>query len=829
MTMRRQALRSSALLATYLLLSLILFFFFTLPSILVRAEPASSGTSAAMGEADRVTPGDMNTGALLLQTEDGGLVEAPRLATDIVMTVNGTIARVAVTQRFENPSDRWLEGIYVFPLPEQSAVDALHMEIGDRVIEGEVKGRDEAKKAYEEAKDAGQKASLVEQERPNIFTNSVANIGPHEAIVVRIEYQETVKQDAGVYSLRFPLVVAPRYNQKASEVTTVDFGGKPTVVDPVPDRDRITPPVLDPAKSPKINPVSIQVKLNAGFVLGDVKSSFHQITLDRTGDETATLSLAGGTVPADKDFELIWSPKAASVPQTAVFHEIVNGQDYLLAMVTPPTLDSAPKLLPRELIFVIDNSGSMAGTSIVQAKQSLLFALNRLRAGDKFNVVRFDDTMETLFDTAVDASSENLAIAKNFVSRLDAEGGTEMLPALKVALKDASPNDTTRLRQVVFLTDGVVGNEAQLFEEIASRVGRSRLFTVGIGSAPNSYFMRRAAELGRGTFTEIGSEEQVLERMSALFTKLEKPVMVGLKAEWPNGTSVEVWPEPLPDLYAGEPVVLSAKVSSMNGELHLSGTFDGKPWTAGLRMSDAIDGAGVAKLWARSKIASLEAKLYGGMDEAGVDKVIETVALEHHLVSSQTSLIAIDKTKSRPDGQGVSSVDMPVNLPDGWVYDKVFGPQGSAQHAMKAAGRPASYDRALMQNPSGAGLSTSMMPSAPPQLAFDGGAVATTESAPADVDAAPPVPDPAQMPDTVTVAPAGPEAGQADQSYPLLPLTVVPKPDRSPLAVLKVPHDPNQRIAILALVLALLSAVTFILWRYHRRDYASPRRIGRRI
>ena len=248
------------------------------------------------------------------------------------------------------------------------------------------------------------------------------------------------------------------------------------------------------------------------------------------------------------------------MPQTSLFYESVGGQDYLLAMVTPPTLDAAPKLLPRELIFVIDNSGSMAGTSIVQAKQSLLFALGRLRPGDKFNVVRFDDTLETLFDTAVDASSDNLAIAKHFVSRLDAEGGTEMLPALEAALKDATPEDTTRLRQVVFLTDGSVGNEAQLFEEIAKNRGRSRLFTVGIGSAPNSYFMTRAAELGRGTFTEIGSDAQVLERMSALFAKLEKPVMMGLKAEWPAGTSVEVWPDPLPDLYAGEPVVLSAKL-----------------------------------------------------------------------------------------------------------------------------------------------------------------------------------------------------------------------------------------------------------------------------
>ncbi len=258
MTTRRQALRSSKSLATSLFLSLILIFFFTLPSILVRAEPVPSGASASLGEADRVTPDDMSTGSLLLQTEDGGLVAAPRLATDVVMAVSGTIARVTVTQRFENPSDRWLEGVYVFPLPEQSAVDALHMEIGSRVIEGEIKGRDEAKQAYEAAKDAGQKASLVEQERPNIFTNSVANIGPHEAIVVRIEYQETVKQDAGVYSLRFPLVVAPRYIPKASEAISVDYGGKPAIVDPVPDRDRITPPVLDPAKfrqdQPRVDP-----------------------------------------------------------------------------------------------------------------------------------------------------------------------------------------------------------------------------------------------------------------------------------------------------------------------------------------------------------------------------------------------------------------------------------------------------------------------------------------------------------------------------------------------------------------------------------------------
>ncbi|MEZ5874563.1 MAG: marine proteobacterial sortase target protein [Hyphomicrobiales bacterium] len=797
MTMHRQAPGSFKPLATLpflSLLTLILTTLLALPPILARAESPAA--------AKFVTPGEMNTGALLLQTE-GGLVEAPRLETDVVVTVNGTIARTVVTQHFTNPGDTWLEGIYVFPLPEQSAVDGLRMEIGDRVIVGEIKGRDEAKELYEAAKDAGQKASLVEQERPNIFTNSVANIGPHESVIIRIEYQETVKQDGGVYSLRFPLVVAPRYNPEPKIVNLVDYGGKIAPVDPVPDRDRITPPVLDPAEHGKINPVSIQVTLNAGFALGDIDSAYHEIALKRTGDETAVLALADGTVPADKDFELTWRPKAALAPQTALFHEVVDGEHYLFAMVTPPTLDADPKILPRELIFVIDNSGSMSGTSIVQAKQSLLFALDRLRPEDTFNVIRFDDTLELLFDAAVPANSENLAIAKHFVSRLDAEGGTEMLPALKAALKDTNPDDDASVRQVVFLTDGAIGNEAQLFAEISANAGRSRLFTVGIGSAPNSYFMRRAAELGRGTFTHIGAEAQVLERMSALFAKLEKPLLVGLKAEWPAGTTTEVWPDPLPDLYAGEPVVLSAKVSSPDGELRLKGTFDGKPWSVAIPLADAVDGAGVGKLWARTKIAALEAKQVSDGDQ-GIAKSIEKVALLHHLVSSQTSLVAIDPATSRPDGENVTSTELPLNLPDGWVYDKVFG--------RSIAGKQLRAALPLKQ-----------------VLAFDQAAAPSAASTLADVAATPAEEAPAPQP----VAASYDTADAATETeMPQSPATGVTAPQETSIDEISATPTPNsqtRQIGMFILLLTILSAVTLLLWRHYRRDDASPRRIGRRI
>ena len=793
MTMRRQARGFSKPLTTLPLLSLIAAAVFALPSLLARAEPLEPV------QARLVSPGDMNTGALLLKSE-GGFLEAPRLDTDVAIDVNGTIARTVVTQRFENPGDHWLEGIYVFPLPEQSAVDGLHMEIGDRVIEGEIKGRADAKALYEAAKDAGQKASLVEQERPNIFTNSVANIGPHETVVIRIEYQETVRQDAGVYSLRFPLVVAPRYSPAAPKLNLIDFGGKPLPVDPVPDRDRITPPVLDPGTHGKINPVSIQVSLNAGFALGDIDSPYHEIALKRTGDDTAVLALAGGAVPADKDFALTWKPKSATVPQTALFHEMVGGQHYLLAMVTPPTLDAAPKALPRELIFVIDNSGSMAGASIVQAKQSLLFALGRLNPDDTFNVIRFDDTMETLFDGAVPASSDNLAIAKHFVSRLDADGGTEMLPALKAALQDANSGDESRLRQVVFLTDGAIGNEAQLFAEIAAHKGRSRLFTVGIGSVPNSYFMRRAAELGRGTFTYIGAETEVLARMQALFAKLEKPVLVGLTAQWPDGTEIEMWPDPLPDLYAGEPVVLSAKLSASGGQLRLEGSFDGKPWTETVPLARAIDGAGVGKLWARSKIAALEAKQSGEIGAELLEKAIEQVALQHHLASSQTSLVAIDTANSRPDGEVVTTTALPLNLPDGWVYDKVYGrPKAGELRAAAQVGHTLAFDgssspRAVSNFADELVVAAEPTPAPPPQADLDFG-----------------------MPERV---PASDTAGGVAQPHET---TTVSEAEPSTW------NGKTGQIAMFVLLLIFLSTVTLLMWRHHRRDHASPRRIGRRV
>jgi len=654
------------------------------------ADPATEAQTSPACPTGLMHRDEAASGTLLLKTTTAGCyLGAPRVAADIAVDVSGPVARTKVTQRFENPADGWVEGVYVFPLPEGGAVDTLRMKIGKRFIEGEIKERQEARQIYEKAKMDGKKASLVEEDRPNVFTNQVANIGPRETIVVQIEYQESLPFDRDRYRLRIPLVVAPRYNPQPSVILAGYHEGSEqfTVSDPVPDRNRLDSPVLRPEFG-KTNPVSITVHLQAGFPLGDVQSGSHAISVVRDGDSGATVALKDGETPADRDFTLSFAPRPGAAPTVSLLKQAKDGSDYLLALVVPPAMnkDFAPK--PRETIFVLDNSGSMAGESIRQAKASLLLALGRLKPADRFNVIRFDNTLTVLFPRTVDASPANLAAAKSYVNGLDAAGGTEMLPALLAALNDDTPEDTTHLRQVIFLTDGEVGNEAELFSAIAHKLGRTRLFTVGIGSAPNTYFMSGAARAGRGTYTYIGSTDEVAPRMAELFAKLERPVMTDLTASWTKAQP-ESWPNPLPDLYDGEPVVLTARTAGLRGELILSGKFEGEPWRMTLDLAQAQNADDIEKLWARDKIAALEDSRVLGVDATLIDHAVLDVALAHHLTSRLTSLVAVDVTPSRPLDTPLSTQQVALNLPAGWDFDKVFGgdvPAAREEHAEIPAG-----------------------------------------------------------------------------------------------------------------------------------------------
>ena len=606
---------------------------------------------------------DTGQGTLYLNEANGSQVASPLLFTDVHMDVSGMIARVQVKQRFVNPTAEWREGVYVFPLPEKAAVDHLQMQIGERVIEGQIKERAEARRTYETAKGEGRKTTLVEQERPNMFTTSVANIGPFDEIVVAIEYQETLRYDEGSFRVRFPLAITPRYIPGTPVAQNSGGIGWSPATQQVPDADRITPPVADRHEG-YVNPVAITIDLHAGFALSQLSSTYHPMRIDEQPGHRFRLALADGPVPAARDFELVWTPDIGAAPGTAIFTETKGGKTYALLMALPPSMSGAvtPRP-PREITYIIDTSGSMEGVSIVQAREALLLALDRLQAGDRFNVIEFNSMTTPLFAAPVALDAATLARAKQFVGNLRARGGTEMLPALKIAL--AGDRTSTLLRQVVFLTDGAVGNEDEILRLINDEVGDRRLFTVGIGPAPNTFFMSRAAQFGRGTFTFIGDVREVKEKMTALFRKLESAVLTDIAVDWPAGA--DAWPRIIPDLYAGEPVVIAAQfnANAAAGNIAVSGRRAGATWGTVLPAAGMGNQPGVGVLWARAKIDALMDAGRKGAAEEEIRAAVLDVALTHHLVSKFTSLVAVDVTPTRPAGIVASKTALPGNIPEG--------------------------------------------------------------------------------------------------------------------------------------------------------------------
>ena len=655
---------------TRLLFALLLFFSFA-----ASAEPLGPVTRPAEAEA----------GTLLLESADG-LRAAPTLTTDVTVTVTGMIARTRVVQRFHNPTPDWVEGVYVFPLPERSAVDDLRMRVGDRVLAGEIRTRAEAKATYAKAKQEGRKATLVEQERPNVFTSSVANLGPGEEVEVAIAYQEDLHYEQGRFTLRFPLVVGTRYIPGAASGLGFAGSGWAANTDAVPDAARITPPVADPDGG-RTHPATIRVRIDAGFRLARVESPSHAIDVKAQPGDTYDVALAGGAVPADADFVLTWTPVVGQAPAAALFTEEWEGEHYALVMIMPPSEPDARKVrLPREAIFVVDTSGSMHGASIAQAKAALELALAKLEPADFFNVIQFDSRTQALFARSEPASVANVETARGFVHGLAADGGTEMLPALEAAL--APGPERSAVRQVVFVTDGAVGNESALFSYIRGHLGASRLFTVGIGSAPNSHFMTRAAAFGRGTFTYIGSPDEVKTGMAALFAKLDSPVLQDLELSW-DEAGVEAWPKRIPDVYLGEPVVVAARLPALGGRVMLKGRRGKEDVRLDLRMAGGAEQSGVARLWARRKVASLMESLHEGAEVEAVKAEVSALGLRHHLVTRWTSLVAVDVKPTAPAGIEAETRPVPTLLPRGWSLRHLFGGGDSEAAARQQANPPA--------------------------------------------------------------------------------------------------------------------------------------------
>jgi len=631
------------------------------------------------------------------------LLVAPSLDSRVKIAVSDRIAAVKVTQRFANPSSAWLEGVYVFPLPERSAVDRLTMTVGGRRVEGRILEREAAEQVYRRAAAEGRRAALLSAERPNVFVTSVANVGPGDEVLIEIEYQDRVVYEQGRFRLRFPMVVAPRYTPPGEDLPltrTPPAAGtprpfaQPTAELPggsAPDRLRDSSPdraggrdLFGPVARPGTRPdnrLSLAVVLDAGLPIAGVESLYHPIRVRGDGRRRA-ITLAEGPIPASRDFVLEWRPRDSADAEVALFAEEVEGDSYLLLSVLPPS--AAPRNgsgPPRDLVLVIDTSGSMSGRSIEQARQAVRVALESLRPIDRINLARFADSAGSLFPTVRPATAETLEIAEAYVRELAAGGGTNIAAALDLALGE--PAAPGRLRQLVFLTDGAVSNEQQLFATIAGRLGETRLFTVGIGTAPNSHFMRTAAAFGRGSFTQIGDQGEVAARMGELLAQLERPQVTDLAVTWPEalGDAVESYPSRLADLYAAQPTEILVRIAGrplaeLSGVLSVGGQAGEEAWSRRLDLAGLEPGERIAAVWARQKLDQIVDGLALGQDPGEVRSAAVAVALKHRLVTRYTSLVAVDDTVARPPEQRLETAEVPRNLPEAWDYEAVFGPDG---------------------------------------------------------------------------------------------------------------------------------------------------------
>ena len=638
---------------------------------------------------------DSERGHLLFE-QDGVYRLAPTLKTQVDMNITGLIARVKVAQVFSNPTKHWLNAVYTFPLPDKSAVDRLKMYVGERVIEGQIETRKKAKKVFETAKRTGKKATLIEQQRSNVFRNNIANIAPGETIEVLIEYQQTLDYNMGEFSIRFPMVVAPRYVPNLNPIDGFGADGwatsnhsdseekrpqNPQQIKALAQHNSLNSPIKGAYDKP--HDVSIHVALDSGFMLDELESDFHPIDITEITTGSYDIYLNNGTTLANRDFVLRWRPMPNEVPQGAFFSQQVEGENYGLLMLLPP-IEQAAQVMSKEVVFVIDTSGSMSGESMAQAKAALYSGLDRLNSGDRFNVVAFSQQTSALYSRSMPVNKSNKDAAKAFIYHLVSEGGTNIAGALLASLPRTT--DESMVRQVVFVTDGSVSNEEELFDLIHEHLGDSRLFTVGIGSAPNSRFMRGAARVGRGTYTYIGATHQVKAQMDELLQKLASPVLSDIELNDTSGVNmaniIDYWPNPIADLYLGEPLMVSLKLPSDMQNLTVKGKLADNDWQMALPIGIDNKGAaanGLDVLWARNKIASLSESARNAKQRVNNEKQIEQLGLKHHLVTRYTSLIAVDVTPAKNTVDKGIDTRVANHLPHGWTSHRPHGqlPQGA--------------------------------------------------------------------------------------------------------------------------------------------------------
>lgn len=599
----------------------------------------------------------------------GEKTRLPLEHTRVRANLRGFVAEVEVTQTYQNSSDRPIEAVYVFPLPENSAVYSMRMVIGERVIEADVRKRDEARKLYQQAKREGHTAALLEQERSNIFTQSVANIEPGKAIDVVTRYVQDLTYDAGQYEFVFPMVVGPRFIPGEPVATTQGTGTRRDTTS-VPDASRITPPMMGPGERTG-HDISVEVTLDAGSMVGDIEAPTHPVVAQHPGDGTLRVALAERRSIPNRDFVLRYRVSGERPRARLLLSELGANGGYFSLVLHPPRLDVDALVGQRELLFVVDVSGSMQGLPLELCRRAMREALLKLRPVDTFNIITFSGSTGHAFPAPRPANQTAVRDAFEFVDKMVAGGGTYMANAVSEALRPDVARG--RHRYVFFLTDGYVGGDDAIFHGTKSLVSsleergqRARVFGVGVGSSVNRGLIEGISRLGKGVSTYIGSREDPARAVNQVYRYIDRAVLTELRPDLADAGASEMYPAALPDLFASHPVILHGRYRKVpEGRVVVRGKVGGNAIEIPVEVRrDAGAGAGVlGRLWARAKVASLEEELWAkGAAEA--EKGITDLGLSFHLVTRYTSLIAVDWSRKASDGNPETIVQ-PVDAPEG--------------------------------------------------------------------------------------------------------------------------------------------------------------------
>ena len=631
---------------------------------------------------------------------DGKRVHLPLLENDVSVEVSGDIATVTVRQVFENPSDVPLNATYLFPLNKEAAVYGMNMEVGDEIITAVIQQKEEAEATFEAAKEEGKAAALLTEHRPNMFTQKVANLMPGMPITVTLRYVHGVPRVDGAYELVVPLVVGlvvgPRYtpsSDRAPRVASAETLLIPAQTDGLPTLARVReepegagggwplgPPPAYPPAYPSVfgltvpervsqDRVSIDVSLNAAQPLEIVESETHALDVTGTGPYRF-VTLADGRTIDNQDFVLRYQLAGEEVTAGALTHQDERGR-FVSLLIEPPARVAADDITPREIVFVLDTSGSMSGDPMAASKAFMMAALDTLRPTDQFRLIQFSNSPAELSQGPVAATARQVRQAKRYVSRLRGSGGTEVLPALRQAFRVPQREDTLRI--VVFLSDGYVGNEPQILRFLGREIRDARFYAFGVGTAPNRYLLTEMAHRGRGFARFVDPTEPFHETAQALAQRIEAPVLTDLTLDWGGASVTDVTPAVLPDLFAGDslrvmgvintddPVALTVRGKNAGREAALPVAID--------RTADANSAPGLPLMWARSQVTDLTRDLSLGMaqrrngfDDEQLIEEITALGLDFSLVTPYTSFVAVSEqvVNERPLETAEADVPLPM-------------------------------------------------------------------------------------------------------------------------------------------------------------------------